>query len=303
MGSGSSVALDLTIEEWLRHLSATGRQPGTLVMYGADARAFVRRLERDGIGPGDVDATYLERWVVALRGQEQSVRTLQRKISALRRFWRYMKRHGLVSENPWMDMDPLKATRPLPEFLSEEEVLKLLDAVARMKLRGVPATRNTAIVELLYATGARVTEVSGLRISDITGQTVRYLGKGPKERIVPITGAARRAIDAWIPDRLAMLKRAKAEHVEALFVAVGGVPIKQDVIQNTLRAASKLAGIRHVYPHMLRHSYATHLHDHGVDIRDIQALLGHEHIATTQVYTHVSTARLAEVLKRAHPRG
>lgn len=198
----------------------------------------------------------------------------------------------------------MKAEKRLPRFLSEVEVRRLIESAAVGTRKKQSRLRNVAVLETLYSLGCRVAELSGLNVADVSFEPpfARLFGKGSKERLVPLTGEAGKAIRAWLGDREAWLKRYRCEFQEALFVSDRGTRMSTDAIQDVVSAAAKGAGLGPVHPHMLRHSYATHLHDRGVDVRDLQELLGHANIATTMVYTHVSTERLARIVKAAHPR-
>lgn len=209
-----------------------------------------------------------------------------------------------MTENPLDGLESMKAERRLPKFLSEDEVRRLIAAAGVGNRKQRSRIRNVAILETLYAIGCRVSELSGLDVRSVSLEPpfARLFGKGSKERLVPLAGEAVKAIRAWLVDRAEWLKKYNVEFQEALFVTERGTRITPDAIQDVVTAAAKGAGLGPVNPHMLRHSYATHLHDRGVDVRDLQELLGHSNLSTTQVYTHVSVERLAGIVKKAHPR-
>ena len=195
-----------------------------------------------------------------------------------------------------MELDPIKASDPLPDFLTEEETKQLL---------GTPLKpRNLALLEVLYASGGRVSEAEGMDLISLNleSRTIRVFGKGSKTRLVPIGTPAVEAIQAYLPDRQRLIDHFGREK-EALWISRHGWRLTDGSIRNVVKDAARAAGLsKNVYPHMLRHSAATHLLDHGADLRMVQEFLGHKSIATTQKYTHVTQARLQETYRKAHPR-
>ena len=265
----------------------------------ADWRAFlIGRSGELAAADGDAIRAYLA--AMAERGLKPA--TAARRLAAIRQFYRFLYLEGRRADDPTMHIDTPKLGRRLPKLLEEEEIEALI-AAARDR-EGPVALRLTALLELLYATGLRISELVGLPLSalspDRTVLTVR--GKGGKERMVPIGGAAREALAAWlgvrpfyVPDpsrqRWLFPSRGKAGHLT-----------RQRVAQ-LLKALAPDAGIdpARLSPHVLRHAFASHLVAHGADLRAVQAMLGHADIATTQIYTHVQTERLAAVVERHHP--
>ena len=299
-----STSLQDLARRWLEHLSNLNKSPKTVQAYGIELGRFGLFLDRRGLELEQVDADLIDEWIAKLRQEEMQVRTIQKKVSCLRGFYRWMKRRRLVNENPWDDLDPMHAEKRLPEFLTEDQVLKLIAAAGLGNRKRMNVVRNVAVLEVLYATGCRVAEISGLDLKAILPDppAVRLFGKGSKERIVPLTGAALATLERWLPDRAARLKALRCEFQEALFVTERGTRMSPDAIQDVVYGAAKIAGLAGTHPHTLRHSIATHLHNRGVDIRDVQEFLGHANISTTMIYTHVSTERLGKIIRERHPR-
>jgi integrase/recombinase XerD len=281
-----------------------GKAAGTVKAYRTDLSLFLSFVDRQATALEDVDLEFVEAWISHLRRQEFKVRSVQRKLSALRKFYAYLRRRKIVKDNPCDGLEKMKAEQRLPEFLSEEQVRRLIAAASDGNRKKRNRARNVAVLETLYALGCRVSELAGLDLEAVSFDPpfARLFGKGQKERLVPLTGEGIRALRAWLVDRAAWLKQYNVEFQPALFVTERGTRISPDAIQDIVTAAAKGAGLGAVHPHMLRHSYATHLHDRGVDVRDLQELLGHANLSTTMVYTHVSTERLAGIIKKAHPR-
>lgn len=277
---------------------------------------------------GDVDVAEVELehlrewlWVATQRGDARS--TLARRAAAARAFFAWALEAGHLSVDPSLRLVAPKRARTLPKVASADAVSDLLDRLGRAAAEGDPiALRDHAALELLYATGVRVSELCGLDLGDIDRErrTVRVLGKGSKERVVPFGGAASRALDAYLVrgrpilrdrrlDALAAARVASPEAVadaatpgDAVFLGVrGGRMGPRAVYDLVARALGPIVGSG-VGPHALRHSAATHLLDGGADLRTVQELLGHASLGTTQIYTHVSTERLAATYRLAHPR-
>lgn len=231
-------------------------------------------------------------------------RSLQRRLSAIRQFYRFMLSEARLKDDPTAGLDSPRAGRRLPGVLDEKEVVRLLDAAAR--LPGAEGVRMSALLELLYATGLRVSELVGLPLAALEqgGALVRVRGKGGKDRIVPLTDAARQALADYAPARLSFLgQKPTTVQTRLLFPSSGqtGALTRQRFGQ-LLKEVAVLAGISpsRVSPHKLRHAFATHLLNHGADLRAVQKLLGHSDIATTQIYTHVQQERLQQALGH-HP--
>lgn len=272
-----------------------GIAPATADAYRQDLHGFLTDCDVsiDAIGRADV-LSFLARRMRSGAGTNSVVRQL----SCLRQFfaWAFRERH--VSADPMLDLEGPRKPRSLPGTLSAREVEALIRAPAEDKPL---VRRDRAILETLYATGMRVSELTGVSLSRLNlGQgVIRVQGKGGRERLVPLGEAAIEAIERWLKVRAELRPRE-----DRLFVSRTGRPLSRQVVWSRIRHWAERAGIREaVYPHRLRHSFATHLLDNGADLRVVQMLLGHADLSTTQVYTHVSRARLKSLHERHHPRG
>lgn len=223
-----------------------------------------------------------------------------RKLSAVRSFFKFMEKHGVISGNPAETVLTPKQDKPIPNYLSVDDVFRLLDSV---KTDNIAGKRDRAILETLYSTGIRVSELAGMNLPDVdfSGKTVRVMGKGSKERIVPIGKAALAAIRSYREDLDA--RGAAVNHRGALFLNKNKGRLSVRSVARMLDKAARRAGLTvPVAPHDLRHSFATHMLDAGLDLRMVQELLGHRQLSTTQRYTHVSIDRLMAAYDQAHPR-
>ena len=289
-----------TIEEYI-DLSwmESGLSAATLSAYRGDLSQFSRWL--CGRGRALEEARRLD--VLDFLGDHAHwpPRTIARRLSALRRFYRHLEREGRVASNPCDRIDAPRLGRPLPEVLTEQEVERLLAAPDIATALG---TRDRAMLEVLYATGLRVSELVRLRADQVNllQGVLRVVGKGGKERLVPL---GEPAVD-WLER---FLDRGRAEILgprvtSALFPTGRGRGMTRQAFWHLIKRHARQAGIsREISPHTLRHAFATHLLDHGADLRVVQMLLGHRDISTTQIYTHIARERLKVLHARHHPRG
>jgi integrase/recombinase XerC len=281
---------------FLRHLSVERNASAhTLRSYRTDLADVQRFLtDHGGEGLSAVDARQLRAWLAALHARGLTPASIGRKLAAVRSCCRFLVRRGVLERNPAREVRGPRQPRKLVTFLPIDEATQLVDGRA---VGGAARERDVAILELLYASGLRVSELSGLDVDalDRAEQTVRVLGKGRKERIVPYGGAASRALARWLAVR--------GERRGPLFTSARGRRLGVRSIHTIVRRAARAAGLtRRVSPHTLRHTFATHLLDGGADLRAIQELLGHSRLSTTQRYTHVGAEQLMKVYDRAHPR-
>jgi integrase/recombinase XerC len=286
-----------------RHLRAERNASAhTRRAYGSDARQLAHFLG-GAAAPDEVTSSDIRRFLADLHARSGPA-TMGRKLSAIRSLFRFLVREGACHLDPTVGISAPRVPRRLPNPLQIDDCATLVDAPAADP--GSPADlRNRALVELLYGAGLRVGEVASLDVRDVDLRSgdVRVLGKGGKERVVPLPSVAREALCAWLDSR-----KAPGILGEPLFIALrprhdGPRRLGVRDIRRVLRARAKRVGIAdRVHPHRLRHSYATHLLDMGADLREIQELLGHASLSTTEKYTAVSTERLMEVYDRAHPR-
>ncbi|RLB55101.1 MAG: tyrosine recombinase XerC [Deltaproteobacteria bacterium] len=244
---------------------------------------------------------HLRGWL-AERHRNSSPRSTGRQLAAVRGFYRFCRRRGWITDNPAERLRSPSLERRLPGHLDPDQILALLAAPDG---NDALAVRDRAILEVLYSSGLRVSELTGLDLQqlDLEAATVRVLGKGAKERLVPLTGKALAALRQWLPRRQQLLQRAARADEQALFLNYRGGRLSARSVRRRLdRAIIKAGLLHHVSPHTLRHTFATHLLQAGADLRSIQELLGHASLSTTQIYTHVETSKLLEVYDRAHPR-
>lgn len=289
------------VQAFTQHLRALGRSDHTLRNYVADLmRIFSALSGQDGAPEvARVDRPAVRKWLARAHLEGKSPRTIERHLAALRTFLKWAYAAGYIPALP--PLGGLSAGRysRLPKLLSQTEVSRMLDERPLMTPGQI---RDAAMLELLYATGLRVSELVSLNVKDLQRPPeLRVLGKGGKERIVLIGQAAARALDLYLGSARAVLCQNPSE--SALFVGARGQRINERVVRRMVeKVALSYTSSAHAGPHTLRHSFATHLLENGADLRSIQELLGHSDLATTQIYTHVSRDRLKEVYRKAHPR-
>lgn len=294
-------AMNPHIAGFLHYLRAEkGLSTNTMLAYRRDMTSFADFLEPRAISLLQASRSDVVDFLSSLYSRGLDSRSVARQLVTLRNFYRYCLRDDLITEDPAANIESPKIYRALPHFLSVDEVEKLL---AQPDVKTPIGLRDKAMIELMYSTGLRVSELCGLRTSDIqmNAGTLRCIGKGNKERVVPV---GRRAIDAiatYMSESRPKLLRDRTSP----YIFVGKLGGKVDRIQfwMLLKKYGVQAGLREsLNPHMLRHSFATHLLDRGADLRSVQLMLGHADISTTQIYTHVVEERLKQVYKAHHPR-
>jgi integrase/recombinase XerC len=292
--------LKKAIPAFLRHLARERNcSPHTVRAYGRDLALFEAHL-RETLGrepkPRDVDHLLIRSFLARLHEAGLKKTSSARRLAALRTFFRYLCREGVLAANPARVLLSPKTEKRIPVPLDEAEAARLLDVPGETDA----ALRARAILELLYATGIRCAELVGLDLAevDLESRMVRVLGKGRKERVVPFGGRALEALRAYLPARLRAAPRS-----DALFVNARGGRLTDRSIRHIVAARMRQAATEtHVSPHTLRHSFATHLLQRGADLRAIQELLGHSSLSTTQRYTHVNARHLLEIYRKTHPR-
>jgi len=295
------------LDDYARHLELErGRSEHTRRAYLADLRSLFAFLDEraPGAGLSAISLPVLRSWLAAQAAAGTARTTLARRTSAVKTFTAWATRRGLIAEDPAVRLQLPKARRTLPSVLRQDQAIAAMAAADLGAEQGDPlALRDRLIVELLYATGIRVSELCGLDIDDIdTGRRVlRVLGKGNKQRTVPFGRPALAALNAWLSEGRPAL--VNADSGPALLVGPRGKRLDprqaRTVVHQTVGAVD---GAPDIGPHGLRHSAATHLLEGGADLRIVQELLGHSSLATTQLYTHVTVARLRAVHDQAHPR-
>ncbi|MBC7240949.1 MAG: site-specific tyrosine recombinase XerD [Anaerolineae bacterium] len=279
-----------------------GYSGNTLAAYRNDLEQFAQAMEEEGINSWEqVNQDVIIDYIMSLREREYASSTVARKIAALKSFFHFLAAEEIISDDPTLNLDSPKVKKRLPVTLSYEEVERLLDAP---KGSSPKAIRDKALLELLYATGMRVTELVSLDLEDINlaSATVRVRqGKGGKERIIPIHSRAVEALREYLAKARRMLLRSPNER--ALFLNHRGERLTRQGLWLIIKQYVREAGIKtEVTPHTLRHSFATHLLNGKADLRHVQELLGHANISTTQIYTHISSERLREIYDESHPR-
>ncbi|HSQ75457.1 MAG TPA: tyrosine recombinase XerC [Bacteroidota bacterium] len=288
--------------EFLEYLSAERRaSPHTVAAYAEDLRQFGAFLKGAGHSPATADHLVIRRFLGALLDRGMAKRSVARKLACLRSFYRFLNKRGGVSANPTALVATPRLERRLPSFLDEQTVAMVMDHPDRSTPGGV---RDAAILELFYSTGMRLSELLSLRPADLNmgDRTLKVTGKGSKQRIVPFGTKARAAVQAWLRVREEFV--VPGNDPGTLFLSVRGKtmsPKSVNVLVN--RHIGAVSELQKKSPHVLRHTFATHLVNRGADLQAVRELLGHESLSTTQIYTHVGIDRLKKVYAQAHPKG
>ncbi len=290
--------IDPRVARYLEQLDTERRlSPHSLAAYRRDLDAFAAFLARRGVDWAAADAALVRAFVAEQHRKGLGGRSLQRRLSALRGAYRFLEREGEVALNPAQLVQAPKAARKLPHVLDVDQAAQLAGAPAEGPLE----MRDRAMVELLYSSGMRLSELVGLDLGalELAAGEARVLGKGGKARLLPVGRQARAALEAWLAARAGLAVPGET----AVFVNHRGTRLTPRAVQQRLeRWALKHGASTHLHPHLLRHSFASHLLESSGDLRAVQELLGHSDIATTQVYTHLDFQHLARVYDAAHPR-
>ena len=278
----------------------------TVRAYMGDLSSLLEHLENSGLADiSQLQLVHLRSWLANQQVKGASRTTISRRAVSVRLFTKWALKNKYIASDVGASLATPKGHRTLPEVLGIEDAKTAMDSMAtRAAEEETPMTlRDVAMVEMLYATGARVAELCGLDLSDIDydRQTIRVLGKGNKERTIPLGNPAMRALNLYLKDARDALKNAQSAN--AVFLGARGKRIDQRTVRTVVyNALQAIEGVERMGPHALRHSAATHLLEGGADLRTVQEILGHASLATTQIYTHVSTERLQKAFKQAHPR-
>ena len=277
--------------------------PYTLKYYNQDLDNFNTFLAQEHIlSYRDVDNRVVRIYLTNLYQNKLSRKSVARKISSLRTFFKYLERENILTGNPFLTITLPKAEQTLPHFLYQEELNELFKT---SDLTSSIGQRNQALLELMYATGIRVSECTSLTLDaiDFSLHTILVMGKGRKERYIPFGSFAEKALKQYIQDGRNQLVEKNKEGTNSLFLNANGKPITAQGIRYVLNKIVTDASLNiHVHPHALRHTFATHMLNAGADLRSVQELLGHDHLSSTQIYTHVTKDRLKDVYMKAHPR-
>jgi len=292
------------VKKFLQYLQIEKRaSTHTLTNYQRDIGDFERFVEQHlTISIAAVSYVDIRTYLTSLHNKSYARKTVARKISSLRSFWSFLVREGYLISNPFKMVTTPKLERKLPSFFYENEMQAIFDSINTESFLG---KRNLALVEILYATGIRVSECVGLSIEDYDKElgTLLVQGKGRKERYVPVGSYAIEAIDVYLSETRPKLIAKGKYPTEAIFLSYRGWKLEDRSIRKILNTLVKDAAISsRMSPHALRHTFATHLLNEGADLRTVQELLGHSELSSTQVYTHVTKDRLREVYRSSHPR-
>lgn len=293
-----------TADTWLDHLAVErGLSENTLTNYRRDVSRYLDWLEDAGrTDLADVSTADIEAYVADLRRSGLAASSAGRALVVARGLHRFAVREGLLGVDVAADISPPGTGRHLPDTLSIDEVTTLIEAVPTDDLADPVDLRDRALLELLYGTGARISEVTGLNVDDVTDSegVLRISGKGGRQRLVPVGSKALEAVNAYLVRARPVLSQGRSH---ALLLNTRGGALSRQSAWAVLKKAAERARLgKDISPHTLRHSYATHLLEGGADVRVVQELLGHSSVTTTQIYTHVSTQHLREVYAQAHPR-
>lgn len=289
--------IDRYIEKFMRFLEIEkNASRHTILNYSIDLRSLKDFVKEEPLEK--IDYLILRRYLVNLKENSLSKATVARKIAAIRSFFRFLCREGHIKTNPASSLSTPKREKHLPKFLSEDDVARLIESPVG---DSVSSLRDKAILETLYSTGIRVSELVGLDVGNIDqiGGVVKVYGKGKKERIVPIGDRALQAIRSYLNRR----GYEETKETKALFLKESGGRITDRGVRRIIEKYIRRTSIKeNISPHTLRHSFATHLLDRGADLRSVQELLGHVNLSTTQIYTHITTERLKSAYEKSHPR-
>jgi len=287
------------LERFVTHIGTERRlSPLTVDGYRRELARFLRRLADQDVGDlREVDESRVRDYISRRHRQGAGAPTLQRALSAIRSFYKFLLREGAASHNPAAGVSAPRGTRKLPDALDVDRMSALLD----MPPKSVLDVRDRAMFELMYSSGLRLAETVSLDVGDVdlSEALVQVTGKGAKQRVVPVGAVACEWLRSWLGERPAVV----AGDEIALFISRRGTRLTARAVQARLERWARIQGLgRPVHPHMLRHSFASHMLESSGDLRAVQELLGHADISTTQVYTHLDFQHLAEVYDRAHPR-
>lgn len=296
------VELERGAADYCSHLGEVRRlSPNTVRGYREDFEAFVSWARREGVAPLSLTHRELRAYLSELSRAGYSVRTISRRLSALRGLYRWMLREGRCPSAAVAAVTSPKLSKTLPRTMSDADVRALLETCTGSDPVDL---RDRAFLELLYATGARISEVAGLSVSDVDSASaqVRLFGKGSKERVVPLYESALDCVALYLERGRPHLVR-DGRNTDALFLSTRGNAMSADALRTRFERRVAEAGLDpSLSPHAMRHTFATELLGGGADLRSVQELLGHESLATTQIYTHLSVDRLKDAAKAAHPR-
>lgn len=300
-------AIEQEVDAFLAHLRIErALASNTVIAYGTDLSELLSSLrkpeaaQKSPTRASEIELSHLHEWLRGLGKLGRSPRTMSRKLSSVRGFFHYCHSEGLVREDLSRLLDRPRTTKPLPRTEAPAELLTLLERIETSSLRGL---RDRALLSLMYSSGLRVSEATELSVDDLDFRsgTVRPQGKGAKRRLVPVSPVTLTHVEDYLQARSSHARQAAATR---LFCGPGGKPLTRQAVWKLVRKYGRLAGLnQELYPHALRHSFASHLLAGGADLRSVQLLLGHITIQTTEIYTHLARDHVSRAHKKAHPRG
>lgn len=296
------MAINNILMDYLHYLKVErGLSENTIDSYGIDLKLFLEYLRENEIPSfKQVNKEVIVNYMQSEKNNNKANSSILRSVSSLRKFFQYLAQEKIIEKDPMLLIDTPKKKQHLPQVLTKEEVEKLLRSPNTGQVLGL---RDRAMLELMYATGLRISEIINLKLEDLhlTMGTLQTLGKGHKERIVPVGDEAIKWVNRYLEEaRPKLLKQKRSNY---LFLNFHGNNLTRQGVWKNLKAEVRKAGIqKNITPHTLRHSFATHILENGADLRIVQELLGHADISTTQIYTHLSNKQLADIYNRAHPR-
>ncbi|MYY70806.1 site-specific tyrosine recombinase XerD [Lactobacillus salivarius] len=296
------MAINNILMDYLHYLKVErGLSENTINSYGIDLKLFLEYLRENEIPSfKQVNKEVIVNYMQSEKNNNKANSSILRSVSSLRKFFQYLAQEKIIEKDPMLLIDTPKKKQHLPQVLTKEEVEKLLRSPNTGQVLGL---RDRAMLELMYATGLRISEIINLKLEDLhlTMGTLQTLGKGYKERIVPVGDEAIKWVNRYLEEaRPKLLKQKRSNY---LFLNFHGNNLTRQGVWKNLKAEVRKAGIqKNITPHTLRHSFATHILENGADLRIVQELLGHADISTTQIYTHLSNKQLADIYNRAHPR-
>lgn len=296
------MAINNILMDYLHYLKVErGLSENTINSYGIDLKLFLEYLRENEIPSfKQVNKEVIVNYMQSEKNNNKANSSILRSVSSLRKFFQYLAQEKIIEKDPMLLIDTPKKKQHLPQVLTKEEVEKLLRSPNTGQVLGL---RDRAMLELMYATGLRISEIINLKLEDLhlTMGTLQTLGKGHKERIVPVGDEAIKWVNRYLEEaRPKLLKQKRSNY---LFLNFHGNNLTRQGVWKNLKVEVRKAGIqKNITPHTLRHSFATHILENGADLRIVQELLGHADISTTQIYTHLSNKQLADIYNRAHPR-
>lgn len=290
------------VRGFLAYLSVEkGYSDATVRSYSTDLEQFadyLRRVKRDIEKPGRINRDHVRGYLADMHRTRLTKTSMGRKLSSLRAYFKYLQKHKIIAKSPTVGIRNPKQEKRHPQVLNVDQAVLLMEAAIEPDPEGL---RDMALAELLYGSGLRISEAIGLDLNDVDSDVIRVVGKGSKERIVPLSDASVKRIRRYMEQRHALLGDDYSE--QALFLSVRkGKRLDRRQANRIVAKLARIAGLpKDVHPHMLRHSFATHMLEAGADLRSVQELLGHENLTTTQRYTHLDMQRIMQVYDQAHP--